>query len=334
MQYRQLGDSDLQVSVVVFGAWAAGGWMWGGIDDEEVVRAMRAAVEAGSTTLDTAPIYGFGHSERLVGEAIRGMRDRVILASKCCLRWDTEEGELYFRTKFEGRSYDIHKLLSKESIKWECEQSLARLGVETIDLYQCHWEDPTTPLEETMEALVELREEGKIRAIGVSNFSPANIRKCRELGNLASNQPRYNPLRRDIEAEVLPVCRDLNVGILAYSPLEHGLLSGKLTKDRKFKGDDLRRNHPWTQRGNRGRLIQVMEHIEEIAHEYSATPAQVVINWVLSEPGITAAIVGARTEKQARENADAARFEMAESHRADVRRLFENLGEPKKRLLG
>ena len=334
MQYRQLGDSDLQVSAVVFGAWAAGGWMWGGIDDEEVVRAMRAAVEAGSTTIDTAPIYGFGHSERLVGEAIRGMRDRVIVASKCCLRWDTKEGELYFRTKHEGKSYDVHKLLSKESVKWECEESLRRLGIETIDLYQCHWEDPTTPLEETMEAMLELKDEGKIRALGVSNFSAENIRKCKPMAGIASDQPRYSPLRRGIEADVLPACREQNVGVLAYSPLEHGLLSGTLTKDRKFKGDDLRDRHPWTQRGNRARLIQLMEHVSEIAHEYSATPAQVIINWVLSEPGITAAIVGARSEKQARENADAARFELAEAHRADVRRLFENLGEPRKGLLG
>lgn len=328
MQYRTLGESDLSVPAVIFGAWAAGGWMWGGIDDEEVVAAMQAGLDAGITCIDTAPIYGFGHSERLVGRAVAGRRDQVLIATKCCLRWNIDQGQPYFSTRHEGSSYRVHKFLGRQSVVWECEQSLARMNVDTIDLYQCHWEDPTTPLEETMEALLLLQKQGKVRAIGVSNFSAENLRRCKELGNIASDQPRYNPLRRDIERDVLPVCRELAVGILAYSPLEHGLLSDGLTPDRRFTGDDLRRTHPWAQPANRPRLVAVMRKVREIGRQYQATAAQTIINWVVGEPGITSAIVGARNRQQVEENAGAVAFSLSEAHRAEIRRLFEELGEP------
>ncbi len=328
MQYRQLGRSELSVPTVIFGAWAAGGWMWGGIDDDDVVRAMQAAIDAGITCIDTAPIYGFGHSEQLVARAIAGRRDQVLIATKCCLRWNIDQGQFYFQTRHNGSTYRIHKYLGRESILWECEQSLRRLNVDTIDLYQCHWEDPTTPLEETLETLLRLQEQGKIRAIGVSNFSAASIRKAHALGGIASDQPRYNPLKREIERDVLPVCRELDVGIIAYSPLEHGLLSGALTPERQFTGDDLRRTHPWTQPPNRPRLIAAMQKVQAIAGAYQATAAQVVINWIVGEPGITSAIVGARNPAQVAENAAAVGFALSADHRAEIRGIFAELGEP------
>ncbi|MBE7560274.1 aldo/keto reductase [bacterium] len=330
MQYRQLGDSQLTVPAVVFGAWAAGGWMWGGIDDDEVVRAIQTGIDLGITCIDTAPIYGFGHSEELVGRAVAGRRREVLIATKCCLRWNVDAGQFYFQTRHHGATYRIHKYLGAESIIWECEQSLRRLNVDVIDLYQCHWEDPTTPLEETMEALLLLQKQGKIRAIGVSNFSADSIRKCKALADIASNQPRYNPLRRDSERDVLPVCRELSVGVLAYSPLEHGLLSDALTPERRFSGDDLRRTHPWAQPANRPRLIAALQEVRGVARQYGVSVAQAIINWVAGEPGITAAIVGARSEPQVRENAGALAFSLAPEHRARIRAIFENLGEPAK----
>jgi aryl-alcohol dehydrogenase-like predicted oxidoreductase len=325
VQNRQLGESSLYVSPVIFGAWAAGGWFWGGINDEEAITAMRTAIDVGINCIDTAPVYGFGHSEKLVREAIKGIRDQVVVASKCGLRWDTDEGVPYFKTEHEGNSYHIHKLLSKKSIIWECEESLRRLGIDTIDLYQCHWEDPSTPLEETMEALLQLREQGKIKEIGLSNFCAENIAKCKSIGPVVSNQPRYNPLMRDIEESVLPTCRELNVGTLAYSPLQHGLLSDKLTMDRVFPETDLRSRSPWTQPGNRERLISVMDKVREIASEYSATSAQVIVNWIIGEPGITAAIVGARNSQQVEENIKSLAFQISDQHRENIRALFDSI---------
>jgi len=330
MELRKLGTSDLEIPPVIFGAWPIGGWLWGGTDDREAVRALEASIDEGLFMIDTAPVYGFGHSEQIVGKAIKGKREKVIIATKCGPRTDRTDGVFSMMvTLADGTQRPLYRVLKPDSIREECEMSLKRLGVDAIDLYQCHWPDYTTPIADTMEALVRLQEQGKIRHIGVSNYSWERINESLHYGRVVSDQPRYNLLRREIEAELLPWCRQHNVGVICYSSMEHGLLSGKVTMDRTFPADDLRSNHPWFKPENRRRVIDVIENtLQPIAEAHSATIAQVSINWVIHEPGVTAALVGARNPKQARENAGALRFALSADERAEMRRAFESLGGP------
>jgi len=328
MELRQLGTSDLMVSPIIFGAWAIGGWLWGGTDDDEAVKAIQAGIDAGITTIDTAPVYGFGHSETVVGRAIKGRRDRVTIATKCGPRIDRTDGVFSMRTIGpDGKEVALHRVLKKDSIIEECERSLKRLGIEAIDLYQCHWPDYTTPVAETMEALVRLQKEGKIRYIGVSNYSSERINESLHYGRVVSAQPRYNLLKREPEAELLPWCRERGVGVICYSPMEHGLLSGKVTMDRTFPTTDLRAAHPWYKPQNRRRVLDALDKIRPIAAAHGATLAQVAVNWVIHRPGVTAALVGARNPAQARENAGAASFRLTEEEHAFVGKTFE-LGAP------
>jgi aryl-alcohol dehydrogenase-like predicted oxidoreductase len=329
MVYKQLGASDLQLPVVSFGAWAIGGWMWGGTDDQAAVRAIQKGVDLGVTCIDTAPAYGMGHSEEVVGKAIRGRQDEVIIATKCGLRWDLTEGEFFFHTKDNaGNDLAMHRNLKADSIKYECEQSLGRLGVDTIDLYQCHWPDSTTPLAETMGALLDLQREGKIRAIGVSNFTPAMMAECMKAGVLDSTQPPYSALHRGIESDVLPFCVDHNIGVMAYSPIAQGLLTGKVTMDRVFPEGDLRQDKPWFQPGNRRRVLDMLENVKPIAEGHGATLAQVFIAWTVAQPGITTVLVGARSESQVAENAKAGALKLSGDELRTIRALVEALGEP------
>ncbi|HPK74376.1 MAG TPA: aldo/keto reductase [Candidatus Latescibacteria bacterium] len=329
MELRQLGKSDLKVTPVVFGAWAIGGWFWGGTDDAEAVTAIRAAVDAGINTIDTAPMYGFGHSEEVVGKALKGIRDKVIVATKCGLRWNRTDGDFHFVAQDEqNRSHQIYKVLKPDSIIEECDLSLKRLNVDVIDLYQCHWPDTTTPIADTMGALMKLKEQGKIRAIGVSNFTPAMMRECLNTAPLASDQPKYSLLAREIEADVLPFCRENNIGVIVYSPLAQGLLTGKVTMDRQFAPGDLRVNTPWFQPQNRQRVLDALGRIRPIADAHRATLGQVAINWVINTPGVTSAIVGARNAAQVRENVHAAEFRLSEEEQSFIRSTFESLGKP------
>ncbi|OQB41332.1 MAG: General stress protein 69 [Candidatus Latescibacteria bacterium ADurb.Bin168] len=329
MELRQLGKSDLKVTPVVFGAWAIGGWFWGGTDDAEAVTAIRAAVDAGINTIDTAPMYGFGHSEEIVGKALKGIRDKVIVATKCGLRWNRTDGDFHFVAQDEqNRSHRIYKVLKPDSIIEECELSLKRLNVDVIDLYQCHWPDTTTPIADTMGALMKLKEQGKIRAIGVSNFTPAMMRECLTAAPLASDQPKYSLLAREIEADVLPFCRENGIGVIVYSPLAQGLLTGKVTMDRQFAPGDLRVNTPWFQPQNRQRVLDALGRIRPIADAHRATLGQVAINWVINAPGVTSAIVGARNAAQVRENVHAAEFRLSEEEQSFIRSTFESLGKP------
>ena len=329
MEHRTLGQSDLEVPVVSLGAWAIGGWMWGGADDEASIGAIQKAIDVGMNCIDTAAIYGMGHSERIVGKAIAGRRDEVIVATKCGLRWNLEQGQPFFESRTpDGTPCTIYRNLKRDSIKYECEQSLERLGVDVIDLYQCHWPDATTPIEETMGALVELKEEGKIRAIGVSNFTAEMLEECLEHGPLASDQPKYNPLEREIEDDVLPFCIERNVGILTYSPMAMGLMTGKVTVDREFKGDDTRKDRPWFSKENRRRVLDMLAKIQPIADGHNATLAQVTLNWVLSQKGVTSVLAGARTEQQVEENVKAADFKLTDDEIATIRSLVEELGDP------
>lgn len=329
MEYRRLGKSDLDIPVVCFGAWAIGGWLWGGTDDDAAIRAIQKAIDLGITCIDTAAIYGMGHSEKLVGKAITGRRDKVIVATKCGVRWDTTKGTYVFDSKMnDGAPVKIHRYLGPESIKRECEESLQRLGIDTIDLYQCHWPDPTTPVEDSMEALLELQQQGKIRWIGVSNFTPELMEQCMKKVLLVSDQPQYNPLQREIEKDVLPFCLKHNIGVLAYSPIAQGLMTGKVTMDREFPEDDTRHKKSWFKKENRKRVLDVLEKIRPIAEGHGATLTQVAIRWVVSQPGITAALVGARNDKQVEENAAAGDLKLSDSEIAHIRKLVEELGEP------
>ena len=329
MELRQLGKSDLKVTPVVFGAWAIGGWFWGGTDDAEAVTAIRAAVDEGINTIDTAPMYGFGHSEEIVGKALKGIRDKVIVATKCGLRWNRTDGDFHFVAQDEqNRSHQIYKVLKPDSIIEECDLSLKRLNVDVIDLYQCHWPDTTTPIADTMGALMKLKEQGKIRAVGVSNFTPAMMRECLNAAPLASDQPKYSLLAREIEADVLPFCRENNIGVIVYSPLAQGLLTGKVTMDRQFAPGDLRVNTPWFQPQNRQRVLDALGRIRPIADAHRATLGQVAINWVINTPGVTSAIVGARNAAQVRENVHAAEFRLSEEEQSFIRSTFESLGKP------
>ncbi len=323
MEYRTLGDSDVKVSVVTLGTWAIGGWLWGGQDKAEGVTAIERAVDVGITSIDTAPMYGYGRSEETVGEAVKGRRDKVQILTKYCLRWDCTEGEHYFDSvDLAGDPTTVHRNGRADSVVLECERSLKRLQTDYIDLYQCHWRDNTTPVEETMTAIEKLLKAGKIRAAGVSNFTVEDIAAARAVVPLASNQPPYSMLRRDAEADILPYCREHNIGVVVYSPLQLGLLTGKVSVDREFPDDDLRARNKLFTPANRRAVLAYLDDIRPIAEAHNATLAQLVIAWTLRQPGVTAALVGARKPEQAAENAKAGDITLTDQ---DIQQINERL---------
>ena len=308
MKTRPLGASGLETPVVILGAWSYGGWFWGKADDATAIRAIHRALDAGMTAIDTAPAYGLGHSEEVVGAAIKDRPVKALIMTKCGLRWDDDRGEFDFDVVMpDGSKHPLYRNLRPDSVRHECEQSLGRLGVETIDLFQCHWPDPTTPIADTMGEMRRLHAEGKIRAVGVSNFSPEQMQEAvAALGEvpLASDQPKYSLMSRKIEDDVVPYAMENNIGLIVYSPLEMGLLTGKVTADRKFGEADLRAGIPKFSPENRSRVNALLEEVAvPMARERGATVAQIVGAWVVSRPGITAAIIGARTPEQVVENA-------------------------------
>jgi aryl-alcohol dehydrogenase-like predicted oxidoreductase len=329
MQYRNLGTSDLELPVVTFGAWAIGGLFWGGSDDEAAVTAIRTAIDHGMHAIDTAPMYGCGHSERIVARAVGDRRDRVRLLTKCGLRWDSTEGEFFFKIDSpEGEMITCHKNLKADSIFHECEQSLRRLETDVIDLYQVHWPSASAPAEETMGALVKLREQGKIREIGVSNYSARQMAEASSFAPIVSNQVKYNLLERDIESDALPYCREQGLSVICYSPMAMGLLTGKVTMDRTFPETDVRGGQPWYQPKNRRRVLDALEKIRPIADAHTATLAQLATAWVIAQEGVTTALVGARTPEQAAENAAAADLKLSSDELSTIRDTFEALRKP------
>lgn len=304
MRYNTLGETDIKLPAVTFGAWAIGGWFWGGTDDDRAIEAIHAGIDAGITCIDTAPTYGMGHSESVVGRAIKGRRDEVIIATKCGMRWDRAEGQKALDTeKNDGTPCTIYRNGRPDSIKEECDASLRRLGTDVIDLYQVHWPDSTWPLDDTMETLLSLKDAGKIRAIGVSNFDPEMIALCQSKGTVDSVQPRYNALQREPEAELLPFCREHHIGVLAYSPIAQGLLTGKVDMERTFPEGDIRNKNPLFRPENRRSVLDMLERVWPVAEKHGITLAQLFTAWVTHQPGITTALVGARNAGQARENA-------------------------------
>ncbi len=311
---RRIGASDIEASAVGLGTWAIGGWMWGGTDEARSIRAIHAAVDAGVTLIDTAPAYGQGLAEEIVGKALEGRRDKVVLATKCGLVWHTRKGNHFFDCDIGP----VHRYLGRDSIVHEVEESLRRLGTDVIDHYITHWQDPTTPIDETMEALERLKAEGKIRSIGASNTTADDVRAYLAAGRLDAIQEEYSMVKRDAERELLPLCRENGVSLLSYSSLALGLLSGKIGPDRVFEGDDLRKDNPRFSLSNREKIARLMAAIAPIADGHGATKAQTVIAWTLRQPGVTFSLCGARDERQAIENAGAGRLRLSEAELAAI----------------
>lgn len=307
MEYRKIGDSDLKLSVITFGAWAAGGWMWGGIERRDAVDAIRAAYDMGVTSIDTAPVYGQGDSEEVVGEAIKGLpRDKVQVLTKYGLRWDLAKGEFYFKTQNnKAEDIDLYKYAGKESIIEECNNSLRRLGTDYIDLYQIHWNDITTPIAESMEAVAQLVKQGKVRYAAVCNYNVEQLHEAQKHVHLVSDQVPYSMLRKEIEEQTIPYCQQHKLSILAYSPLQRGLLTGKLKPGHHFADGDNRSSIYFFSDENIKRTNAFLEKIKPVAIEKNRTLSQLVLRWTIDQPGITVALVGARNAAQAIDNAKA-----------------------------
>jgi aryl-alcohol dehydrogenase-like predicted oxidoreductase len=326
MQYRKLGNSDLELSVVTFGAWAAGGWMWGGTERSEAVKAIRVSYDAGVTSIDTAPVYGQGLSEEIVGEAIKDIpRDKVQILTKYGMRWDLAKGDLAMHSKDNsGKAIDIYKYAGKESVIKECEDSLKRLGTDYIDLYQIHWHDKTTPIQETMEAVSQLIREGKVRYAGVCNYDAALMEEAAKYIELVSDQVPYSMVKRDIGKETVPYCVEHGKSIVAYSPLERGLLTGKMKPGHQFAADDHRAELYFYKDENLKRVNAFLDKIKPLADEKKATLGQLVVRWTVEQPGITIALVGARDAEQALQNAAAMDFDITKE---EISFITTNLNE-------
>jgi aryl-alcohol dehydrogenase-like predicted oxidoreductase len=325
MEIRKLGESDLEISAIAFGAWAIGGWMWGGSDTKDAIKAVETAINNSMTTIDTASVYGFGLSEELVGKAIAGKRDKVQLLTKFGMAWGKKEGEFFFASKDNaGKDINIHRHASKKKVLQDCDDSLRRLKTDYIDLFQIHWPDPATPVSETMEALEILIQKGKIRAAGVCNYSSELLSEALKSINLASSQVPYSMVRRDIETDMVPYCMKKNIGILAYSPLQRGLLSGKIRLGHKFNEGDTRPDTPYYKEPNLTRILNFLEKIRPIAEGHNATLSQLVLNWTIQQPGITCALAGARNPAQVMENKGAADFMLTHD---EIKRINDYISE-------
>lgn len=307
MEFRQLGNSELQLSAITYGAFAIGGNMWGGNEKKDSIASVRASIDSGVTTIDTAPFYGFGLSEELIGEAIKGYdRSGIQILTKFGLVWDGSnqgKGEHFFDT--------VYKYSSKEQVIREAEDSLKRLGTDYIDLLQIHWPDSTTPVHETMEALELLIQQGKVRAAGVSNYSVDQVKEARETINVVSNQVAYSMLNRGIEQDLVPYALENQLGIIAYSPMERGLLTGKYFLDGKLKEDDHRNGY--FQQFDQGKVKAFLEAIQPLAEQKQASLSQLVLRWTTMQPGITVVLTGARNAEQAVQNARAMEVVLSES---------------------
>jgi methylglyoxal reductase len=338
MRNRPLGSSGIQASTVAFGAWAIGGWTWGGADEQESIRAIHAFLDAGGNLIDTAPVYGFGRSEEVVGKAIAGRRDKVVLATKCGLRWDLSENQRAralkrFSTNDENidwsgqpsdKSFDVFIYNGADGIREEVERSLKRLGTDVIDLYQPHWQDDASPIEERMRALEDLKQSGKIRAIGLSNARPEQLAEYRRFGVIDAVQDRYSMLDRQQEALNLPTCARDGLAFLAYSPLAQGLLTGKITPDRAFATGDQRRFKDRFKPDNIRKVLDVLDQLRPIANGHGVELGQLVIAWTLAQPGCSHVLCGARNAEQATRNAAAADVQLTEGDLAQIHRAVES----------
>jgi aryl-alcohol dehydrogenase-like predicted oxidoreductase len=282
METARIPGTDLQVSRIGLGTWAMGGWMWGGTDEQESIRTIHSAIDRGITLIDTAPVYGFGKSEEIVGKALAsgGLRQRVSIATKVGLDWSNGEP---FRNA------------TRERIFAEIDASLKRLRTDVIDIYQVHWPDPMTPLSETADAMASLFKQGKIRAIGVSNFSPKQMNEFGWVAPIHTAQPPYNLFEREIENDVLPDCAWEGIAVLAYGAICRGLLSGRMNPGTKFEGDDLRGTDPKFLQPRFGQYLEAVRLLDRFAQDnYGKRVIHLALRWVLDQPGVTGALWGAR----------------------------------------
>jgi methylglyoxal reductase len=334
MKQRPLGNSGLSASIVGLGAWVLGGGpTWGQeTDDAESVRAIQGALDLGMNLIDTAPAYGWGRSERVVGQALKGRRQQAVLATKCGLWWDDERGSFF--TELAGKK--MYRSLRRDTIQLEIENSLRRLEVDHIDLYQTHWPSTPpehTPIAETMETLLKLKQQGKIRAIGVCNVALEELEEHIRCGGIASDQFRYSMLHREAEREILPYCERHQIATLTYMSLEQGLLTGKIGMDRVFASTEFRANAHWNDwfvPVNRQRVLDLLAAWKPLTDKYACTLAQLVIAWTAAQPGVTHVLAGGRNLAQVTENAKAGELTMDPEDLARIRRDVVALGEPAK----
>jgi len=320
MELKQLGQSSVKVTPIAFGAWAIGGWMWGGAEDKDAIRAIRASYEAGITTLDTAPVYGFGKSEELLGEAMQGVaRDKYQILTKFGMNWDTAEGDFAFDTQDNsGKPLKVYKYAARDKVIKECDDSLRRLRTDYVDLLQIHWPDVTTPIAETMEAVATLIKQGKVRAAGVCNYSVEQVNEALKTVQLASNQVPYSMINRGIEKTVVPQALEKGMSIIPYSPLQRGLLTGKIKRDHKFNAGDTRENNAFYKPENIDRANTLLDRIRPIAEKHNASVSQLVINWTTRQPAMDCVLVGARDEKQVLENVKSLGFTLSEGELKEI----------------
>jgi aryl-alcohol dehydrogenase-like predicted oxidoreductase len=320
MQLRRLGRSTLEIPPVVFGAWAIGGWWWGASEDEASRAALSAWLDGGGLAIDTAPVYGFGHSERLIGSVLAARRQPAVILTKAGLNWESEQGELFFETRAsDGTLRRVYKNSRPAALAREIDASLERLGVERIDLLQIHWPDATTPLEDSLGALLAAKRAGKIAWIGVSNFTPELLERAQQaLGGepLVSTQERLSLIDRRAERGALAWARAHGTGFLSYSPLEQGLLTGQLGPKRVLPGEDSRNKSAKFSPAARARVERrLRQSVAPIAAAHGASLAQVALAWNFQHSGVSAALAGARSAAQARENLAAADLELSSAER-------------------
>jgi aryl-alcohol dehydrogenase-like predicted oxidoreductase len=316
MKYAKLGWTDLQLSRIGLGTWAIGGgnweWAWGPQDDEQSIATIHRALDVGINWIDTAPVYGLGHSEEVIGQALQGIHERPILATKCSLVWDAQK--------------EVDSKLKRESVLREAEESLKRLKVEAIDLYQIHWPTPDEDIEEGWAAISELIQSGKIRYGGVSNFNIDQMKRLLPIHPIASLQPPYSMVRREIEDQILPFCGEKEIGVIAYSPLQKGLLTGKVTQKwvKNLPEDDHRKRDRRFQEPFLSSVIQLVNNLSDLAEKRGYRVAHLAIAWALQRPEVTAAIVGARSPAQIEETAKAGDWEL---NRTDLETIKSLLAE-------
>ena len=315
MQTRTLGWTGVKLSTIGVGTWAmgGGGWKfsWGPQDDRDSIASIHRALDLGVNWIDAAAVYGLGHGEEVVGKALRGLRQRPFVATKCGRPWD-EKGEPFSRLK-------------RESIRAEAEASLKRLGVEVIDLYQIHWPTPDEDIEEAWGAMAELVKEGKVRFAGSCNFGVAHLRRIQPIHSVASLQPPYSLLRREVETELLPYCAQNRIGVIVYSPMQKGLLTGKITRERvqNFAADDHRRNDPLFAEPKLTANLKLVERLNAIAGRRGRSVGQLAVAWTLRRPEVTSAIVGTRSPRQIEEIAAASDWDLTAADIAQIDELLK-----------
>jgi aryl-alcohol dehydrogenase-like predicted oxidoreductase len=314
MKTRQLGNTDMQITPIGFGTWAIGGggyqFGWGPQDDEESIAAIHHALDLGINWIDTAAVYGLGHAEEIVGRALKNRMERPYVFTKCSRVWN-DDGE-------------ISGNLKAESIRRECEASLRRLQTDVIDLYQMHWPNPDQDIEEGWEAMAKLQQEGKVRYIGVSNFDVSQMQRIMKIAPISSLQPPFSLIHREVEQEILPFCQEHHIGVIVYSPMMSGLLTGTMTRDRikKLPEDDWRKRDPEFQEPRLSRNLALVEKLGEIAYMHGRTTGEVAIAWTLAHPGVTAAIVGARHPSQVDGIIGAAEFRLTNSELQEIEKFI------------